>query len=53
MFLTKAEKETPTVIASVPNKILVSSLVALILVFGIYFGPLVDAAKSCLVILGL
>jgi len=53
MFLTKPEKETPTVIASVPNKILVSFLVALILIFGIYFTPLVEAAKSCLVILGL
>ena len=53
MFLTKAEKETPTVIASVPNKILVSFLVTLILLFGIYFTPLVDAAKSCLVILGM
>lgn len=53
MFLTKAEKETPIVIASVPNKILVSFLVTMILVFGIYFTPLVDAAKSCLVILGM
>jgi len=53
MFLTKQEKETQTVTASFPNTILVSVLVAGILVFGIYFSPLVDAAKSCLVILGL
>ncbi len=53
MFLTKPEKETQTIIASVPNKILVSVLVVAVFVFGIYFGPLVDAAKSCLMILGL
>jgi NADH-quinone oxidoreductase subunit N len=53
MFLTKQEKETPTVEASWPNKILVSTLVALVLIFGIYFEPLVNAAKACLVILGL
>jgi NADH-quinone oxidoreductase subunit N len=53
MFLTKQEKETPAVIASVPNKILVSTLAGLVLIFGIYFEPLVDAAKVCLVILGI
>jgi NADH-quinone oxidoreductase subunit N len=53
MFLTKPEKETQTVTTSLPNTILVSVLVAAILVFGIYFSPLVDAATSCLVMLGL
>jgi len=53
MFLTKPEKETQTVTTSLPNTILVSVLVAAILVFGIYFAPLVDAATSCLIMLGL
>jgi len=53
MFLTKPEKETQAIITSLPNTILVSVLVAAILIFGIYFSPLVDAAKSCLVILGM
>ncbi len=53
MFLTKAEEGTPTVTTSLPNTILVSVLAGLILVFGIYFEPLVDAAKACLVILGI
>ncbi len=53
MFLTKAEAETPVVIVSIPNKILVSFLVTMTLVFGIYFTPLVEAAKSCLMILGM
>ncbi|MCX6170819.1 MAG: NADH-quinone oxidoreductase subunit N [Ignavibacteriales bacterium] len=53
MFLTKADKETQTVTTSLPNTILVSVLVTAVFVFGIYFGPLVDAAKSCLMILGL
>jgi NADH-quinone oxidoreductase subunit N len=53
MFLNKSGKETQTVKASVPNTILVSVMIAAVFVFGIYFGPLVDAAKSCLMILGL
>ena len=53
MFLTKPENETPTITTSLPNTILVSVLAAAILVFGIYFSPLVNAAKSCLVMLGL
>ncbi|PKL83855.1 MAG: NADH-quinone oxidoreductase subunit N [Ignavibacteriae bacterium HGW-Ignavibacteriae-3] len=53
MFLTKSVDETPVVSVSIPNIILVSSLVFVILLFGVYFTPLVDAAQSCLVILGL
>ena len=53
MFLTKPEKETQTVTTSLPNTILVSVLVAAILVLGIYIAPLVNAAKSCLVMLGM
>jgi NADH-quinone oxidoreductase subunit N len=53
MFLTKQTDKTVTAEVSLPNKILVSALVTFVLVFGIYFTPIVDAAKSCLVILGL
>jgi NADH-quinone oxidoreductase subunit N len=53
MFLTKPTSETKTFGTSVPNTILVSLLAGAILLFGIYFSPIVDAAKSCLVILGM
>jgi NADH-quinone oxidoreductase subunit N len=53
LFLTKPEKETVTIAVSVPNKIFVSLLFVTVLVLGIYFTPLVDAAKSCMVILGI
>ncbi len=52
MFLTKPEKETQIVTTTLPNTILVSFLVTAILVFGVYFSPIVDAAKNCLVLLG-
>lgn len=53
MYLVKTEFPAPEVVASKPNVVLVSALLIPILLFGIYFTPLVDFAKSCVVILGL
>ncbi|MEW6508976.1 MAG: NADH-quinone oxidoreductase subunit N [Bacteroidota bacterium] len=53
MYLVKATESTPSVIPSLGGRILILILVIPILVFGIYFGPLVNLAKSCLVIIGL
>ncbi|MEW6701332.1 MAG: NADH-quinone oxidoreductase subunit N [Bacteroidota bacterium] len=53
MFLTQAEKDTQAITTSLPNTILISVLVAIILVFGVYFEPLINFAKSCLVVLGM
>jgi NADH-quinone oxidoreductase subunit N len=53
MYLVKATESTPSVIPSLGGRILILVLVIPILVFGIYFGPLVNLAKSCLVIIGL
>ncbi|HOI29837.1 MAG TPA: NADH-quinone oxidoreductase subunit N [Melioribacteraceae bacterium] len=53
MYLTKPGESTPAIIPSFGNRILVLVLVIPVLVFGIYFTPMVDLAKSCLVILGL
>jgi NADH-quinone oxidoreductase subunit N len=53
MFLSKPEKGTQSLTTTLPNTILISVLVAAVLFFGIYFSPIVDAAKSCITILGL
>jgi NADH-quinone oxidoreductase subunit N len=53
MYLTKPTETTPAIKPSTGNIILVSVFAIPILVFGIYFTPIVDCAKSCLVILGL
>ena len=53
MYLTKATDTTPAIIPSFGNTILVLVFVAPILLFGIYFEPIVNLAKNCLVILGL
>jgi NADH-quinone oxidoreductase subunit N len=52
MYLSKATDSTPSIIPSFGSRILVLVLVIPVLVFGIYFGPLVNLAKSCLVIIG-
>jgi NADH-quinone oxidoreductase subunit N len=53
MFLVKPEKEPPTISISHTDTILVSVLVAAVLILGVYFEPLINAAKACMVILGL
>ncbi|MDQ7815787.1 MAG: NADH-quinone oxidoreductase subunit N [Melioribacteraceae bacterium] len=53
MYLTKATDYTPQIIPSFGNKILLLILVIPILVFGIYFEPIINLAKNSLVILGL
>ena len=53
MFLTKAEKEPAAVIPNLGNTIFVSALMVLVIVFGVYFQPLVDWAKNSVQILGL
>jgi NADH-quinone oxidoreductase subunit N len=53
MYLTKPTETTPAIKPSTGNIILVLIFAIPILVFGIYFSPIVDCAKSCLVILGL
>ncbi len=52
MYLSKATDSTPSIIPSFGSRILVLVLVIPVLVFGIYFGPLVNLANSCLVIIG-
>lgn len=53
MYLVKATESTPTIIPSFSNKLLVLLLVIPILVFGVYFTPLINLAKNCLFIIGL
>lgn len=53
MYLVKPTESTATVVPSLNNRILVLALAAPVLIFGIYFAPIVDLAKNCLVILGL
>ena len=53
MFLSKVDKQPVAVKANIPETILVSLLLLLVLVFGVYFQPLVDWAKNSMQILGL
>jgi NADH-quinone oxidoreductase subunit N len=53
MFLTKSTDETPTVSVMRPNIIFIVFMLAPVLIFGVYFGPVVDFAKRCVQILGL
>jgi NADH-quinone oxidoreductase subunit N len=53
MYLVKATETTPSVIPSTNNAILVIVLVVPVLIFGIYFQPIIDFAKNCIVILGM
>jgi NADH-quinone oxidoreductase subunit N len=52
MFLVKPEKEAPVISISLTDTVLVSVLAAAVLILGIYFEPLINAAKACMVILG-
>ncbi len=53
MYLIKATENTPAISPSTGNKILVSLLAFAIIFFGIYFTPIVNLAKSSLIILGM
>ena len=53
MFLDKSEKEIPVISTSYSSAILLIAIVAPILIFGVYFTPLVDLAKSSITLLGL
>ncbi|MDR3627105.1 MAG: NADH-quinone oxidoreductase subunit N [Ignavibacteriaceae bacterium] len=53
MFLDKSEKEVPAFSASYPALVLVFLLAAPVIIFGLYFTPLVDIAKSSITLLGL
>ena len=53
MFLDKSEKETPAFSASYGALVLVFLIAAPVIIFGLYFTPLVDLAKSSITLLGL
>jgi len=53
MYLVKADESTPVIIPSTGNKVLVSILAFAILLLGVYFSPVINLAKSCLIIMGL
>ena len=52
MFLDKSEKELPAMPSSVAAVIMVLVFLAPVLIFGIYFTPLVALAKSSVALLG-
>ncbi len=52
MFLDKSEKEIPAFSTSYGSAVLLVAIVAPILIFGIYFTPIVDLAKSSITLLG-
>ncbi len=52
MYLTKASDSTQSVRASSGEKVILLLLVVPTLLFGIYFQPIVDFAKSCITVLG-
>ncbi len=53
MYLTKPEVLPQPIIATTGQRLLTLALLIPVLVFGIYFTPIVDFAKSCITILGL
>lgn len=53
MYLVKPNENTPTIIPSFGNKVIVSILAIATIFFGVYFTPVVNLAKSCLIILGM
>lgn len=53
MYLTKQSEQTPTIDTSLPNKIYLLLLTIPIIVFGIYFSPIAEFAKSCISIFGI
>ena len=52
MFLTAKTENTPVIPFSTWNAVLIIVLLLPVLVFGIYFTPLVELTKSCLIFLG-
>ena len=52
MFLDKSEKEVPAFTAAPANMVMLYVLVVPVLVFGIYFTPLVEIAKSSIALMG-
>jgi len=53
MYLSKVENPPQEIKASLPSIIVVLLLLVPVLVFGVYFTPVVDLAKNCVAILGL
>ncbi len=53
MFLTKPEPAKETIVTPLPNMLFILALLIPILLFGIYFTPVVNFAESCITILGL
>jgi len=53
MYLVKATENTSVIIPSLGSSLLVILLVIPVLLFGIYFSPIIDFAKSCIVLIGL
>ena len=52
LYLDKSEKEVPAFSASYGSLVMVVALVAPVLIFGVYFTPLVDLAKHSITLLG-
>jgi NADH-quinone oxidoreductase subunit N len=52
LYLDKPEKELPTISLSLPNLVILLILLIPILLFGIYFTPLVNLAKSSIAMIG-
>lgn len=53
MYLTKSEREIEPIIPSTGNLVYVLLLLVPILIFGVYFTPIVNFAKSCVSLLGI
>ncbi|MGQ7719475.1 NADH-quinone oxidoreductase subunit N [Melioribacter sp. OK-1-Me] len=53
MYLVKPPIDTPVIKPNIIETIVVLALAAPVILFGIYFQPVVDFAKNCLVILGM
>ena len=51
LYLVQTEDERPTIKLSLANGILLIFLTAPIIIFGIYFSPIIDFAKSSIAIL--
>ena len=52
LYLDKSQKEVPAFSASYGSIVMVVALVAPVLIFGVYFTPIVDLAKHSITLLG-
>jgi NADH-quinone oxidoreductase subunit N len=52
MYLVDVEEEKPIIPIKLANGIVMILLAAPILIFGIYFSPIIDFAKNSITILG-